>query len=208
MAHYNKLSVELLGDRGRAEVLRFLYRNRHNRFSQREMSDALNIPPATISRTCRKLVKLNIVDHFNVGKTILYHFDEKSYIAKKILVPIFKNEENFFSDLIKDILRTLKPDLARCIKEIVLFGSIVRGEDTPASDVDLAIVIRCAVSPLRTNMLMHDKIKEIEEHFIDESVNRKIYLDIHFFVEGDTSSDKKGISLARVYEEGTVIWRP
>lgn len=207
MGYYNRLSVELLGDRNQAEVLRFLYRNRPNRFSQRQMSNTLNIPPATMSRTCKKLMDLNIVDHFNVGKTILYNFDEKSYIAERILVPVFENEKNFFGDLVKDVLRTLDPKLTECIKEIVLFGSILRDEDTPASDVDLAIVIKNTSTPLRTAMVMDDDIKNIEEHFIHESVNHKIHLDIHIFIEGELRKNKKGISSAKIREEGTIIWR-
>lgn len=207
MSYYNKLSVELLGDRNQVEVLRFLYRNRPNRFSQRQMSNALNIPPATISRTCKKIEVLNIVVHNNIGKSILYHFDGESYIAKRILVPVFENEENFFCDLIKDIMSTLNRELAKCIKEIVLFGSILRDEDTPASDIDLAIVIKSATALTRTTTLMHNRIEEIEKHFIHESVKRDIPLDIHMFLEGEKRKNKKGISLTKVREEGTVIWR-
>lgn len=199
MAFYRKLSVEILGDKNRVEVLRFLFRNKPNRFSQKQISDSLNITPATTSRTCRKLEELDVVDCLEVGRTILYRLNSASYIVSKFLEPIFEREATIFHDLVKDILTKLDPNLKILIKEIILFGSTVVDEDTPVSDIDLAIVFYKHIST-------KDRVKDIEEHFLHQAVEFKIHLDTHFFIEGK-SHKGKGISLEHVYDQGVIIWR-
>ena len=196
MGYYSDLSVEILGDRTRVAILRFLYRNKPNRFSQKQISDSIGIHPSSVSRACSSLEKLNLVDRFNAGKTILYKLDEDSYITQKILVPVFTNEKEFFRDLVKNVLQSLDQNLKQLIREIFLFGSIPRGEDSPSSDIDLAIIIK-AVSG--------EKVSKIRRHFLNAAVTLKLNIDLHFFVEGDEST-KKGVSLKDVYGQGELIW--
>lgn len=207
MGYHNKLSVEILGDRNRAEILRFLYKNSPNRFSQKQMSVSLGIPLATMSRTCRKLENLNVVNHLNVGKTILYSLAEGSYIVRGFLLPIFKGEEVFLKKLVSDIVSGLKPDLIKQIKEILVFGSILDDKDTPESDIDLAIVLfDDQHGGAHACTLARDGRKKIEEHFVYESVKLRIRLDPHIFLDCERKKGK-GISLTQVYEHGTVLWR-
>ncbi|MFH1653314.1 MAG: nucleotidyltransferase domain-containing protein [Pseudomonadota bacterium] len=175
-------------------ILRFLYRNRPNRFSQKQISDSVGIHPSTISRACNSLEQLKLIDRFNAGKTILYKLDEESYITRKIIIPLFAKERNFFKDFIKDILQSLDQNLKALIKEIFLFGSIVKGDDTPSSDIDIAIVIRS-----------NAEIEKVKEHFLNEAVKLKLNLDIHIFIEGEENKEK-GLSLDDVYKQGELIW--
>jgi|SRR3989338_8558114 len=198
MGYYSNISVELFGDRTQVALLRFLYRNRPNRFSQKQISNSVGIHPSSISRTCSALERFNLVDRFNAGKTILYKIDEESYVVQKILVPLFENERSFFNDLVKNIIQSLNPKLKMVIGKIVLFGSILKGTDTPSSDIDIAIVIKTVKS---------GNIEKIREHFLNSAVKLKLNLDMHIFVENDSHSyERKGLSLNDVYQNGELIW--
>lgn len=205
MGYYNKLSVEILGDRNRVEVLRFLYRNRPERFSQKQMSSSLNITTSTMSRTCRNLAGLGLVNAFSAGNTVLYNLDEGSYVVGKFLAPIFENEEGFFGGLIEDVLLGLDPSLKKRIKEILVFGSVLDNEDTPASDIDLAIVIYNGNRAQKSDLIREDA-KKIQEYFVHKSVSLKVSLDVHIFFEGEEKKGK-GISLKQISAQGMVIWR-
>lgn len=206
MGYYRDLSMEILGDRTRVAILRFLYRNKPNRFSQKQISDSIGVHPSSISRACSSLEKLNLIDRFSAGKTILYKLDEDSYITQKILVPLFANEKDFFRDLVTDILRSLDQDLINLIKEILLFGSILSGEDSPSSDIDLAIIIKAVHgSALRTRLTEDESITKIRHYFLSAAVALKLNLDLHVFVEGE-SSKEKGLSLEGVRGQGELIW--
>lgn len=206
MGYYSNLSMEILGDRTQVAILRFLYKNLPNCFSQKQIGSSIGINPASISRTCNSLEQLNLLDRFNAGKTILYKLDEDSYIVRKILIPLFKNEKDFFGDLTKDILRSLDQNLKSLIKEIFLFGSILKGKDMPSSDIDLAIVLRGVNgNGLRRSSSENNKIEKIREHFLNEAVKFKLNLDLHVFIE-DGIGKEKGLSLNDVYKEGELIW--
>jgi|GEM_PF-4327980 len=208
MGYFSRISVELLGERHQAEILRFLYRNKPHRFSQRQIGDSLKMTPATVSRTCRRLEELHILERQTVGKSVLYGFEEDSFIARRILVPVFRNEERLFTELIDDIMSTLSGEVAEVIDEILLFGSVVNGEDTPESDIDLAIVIgNEGERTSLTDSTMQDLIREIEEHFIHRSVEYKIDMDVHIFFKEKASKKEKGIALEKVREKGMVVWR-
>lgn len=208
MGYYSDLSIEILGDKTRVAILRFLYRNKPNRFSQKQISNSVGIHPSSISRTCNSLERLNLIDRFSAGKTILYKLDEDSYVTKKLLVPLFENEKNFFTDLIKSILQSLEQNLKNLIKGIFLFGSIIKREDTPSSDIDVAIVIKPAQGALlRTETFKGEKIEKIKNHFLNAAVMLKLNLDIHFFIEGEKKlPTARGLSLKNIQEQGELIW--
>ncbi|MFH1653902.1 MAG: nucleotidyltransferase domain-containing protein [Pseudomonadota bacterium] len=145
---------------------------------------------------------MKLIDRFNAGKTILYKLDEESYITRIILIPLFAKERDFFKDFIKEILQSLDQNLMTLIKEIFLFGSIVKGEDTPSSDIDIAIIIK-AIQPI--SIKTGAKIENIKTHFLNGAVKLKLNLDIHIFNEGEEHKEK-GLSLNDVYKQGELIW--
>ncbi len=197
MGYFSNLSVEILGDKTQVAILRFLYRNKPNRFSQKQISDSVGIHPSSISRACGLLEKFNLIDKQNAGKTNLYKIAGNSYIVQKILKPLFDNEANFFSDLIKNIVQSLTLNLKSKIKNIFLFGSIIKGMDTPASDIDLAIELQVNTKK--------SEIDEIREHFINKAVYFRLGIDMHFFIKGE-KAQKKGLSLERVKNSGELVW--
>jgi len=203
MSFYRNMSIELLGDRKQAMVLRLLYRNQQHRFSQKEISDVLNIHPSTISRVCKKLEKFNVICRYTVGKNILYHLDMDSFITQKIIIPVFRNEEKFFEDLAIEIIDKMDSKIINDISSIYLFGSIVQNEDLPSSDIDLGIILKHVdITGIRTA-----EIKEvIERDILALATHLKLHLDVHIFTSGEKRR-KQGLTLNDICEQGTVIWK-
>ena len=81
------------------------------------------------------------------------------------------------------------------IKEIVLFGSVARGEDTEYSDIDILIVT--------------DDEELIEDQISDEVLNILLYkeehISAHIMSEDHYNKTRNFSFLRNVYEDGVVI---
>ncbi len=117
------------------EMLRFLYLNAGESFTQRGMAIALDVSPTAISKSLEapKKAALITVKKDPLSKRLSIAMDRnnpESYRRKRI-----ENLDMLYSSGLVDHLSDQFPGTT-----IILFGSYSRGEDTTSSDIDIAII--------------------------------------------------------------------
>lgn len=123
---------ELCGSRCRAELLRLLFAGSGARLHLRELARRAGLAAATVRQEIRKLVLLNLVCEEKDGN--------RSYYQANRDHPLFPDLRNLVakSSGLADVLReALAGD---GIEVAFVFGSLARGEETGASDIDLLVV--------------------------------------------------------------------
>lgn len=82
------------------------------------------------------LVAAGIVRQRQAGRAHQYTLARKNIVVEKIILPIFREEDELRNDLIETIVKYYAPDTI----SLVLFGSFARGDETDSSDVDVLAV--------------------------------------------------------------------
>ncbi|MBM4030512.1 MAG: nucleotidyltransferase domain-containing protein [Planctomycetes bacterium] len=97
--------------------------------------------------------------------------------------------------LVNAIVREIGPE------EIILFGSLARGDDTVASDVDLMVVEREAFGPGRSRRRVTSRIREALWEF-------RVPLDILVFSRDEVERWRNSLNhvIGRASREGKVLY--
>lgn len=128
----------ILGSKVKIKILRALYKFPDKGFSVRQLASFLDIDHKSVALSVKEFEAMNLVRIKTYGKTNTITLNKKSYIYKNIL-GIFKEEKRTFDELIRKLKSNFKnKDILSC----AVFGSLVKGQETPSSDIDLLIVTR------------------------------------------------------------------
>ncbi|MBI2137572.1 nucleotidyltransferase domain-containing protein [Candidatus Woesearchaeota archaeon] len=128
------------------------------KLSQREISKILNVSPTAVANSVRKLKDAKFV---KVEKTKTINFVSFNRDEPKAIW--LKRVENLKSICLSGLSDYFEKELAG--GTVVLFGSYSIGEDTNASDIDIAVVER------------KDKLLHLEEY--ERILNRKINVNFY-----------------------------
>lgn len=126
----------------KVKILRFLIRTGAE-WNGRQISKEIRVSPATAHKALQALHGQGVLVMRNVGKTHIYDLNEGNYLVNDLLRPLFDRENRVLNCII-DLIRK-KIHISRIMKNIIsvcLFGSVSTGKDNPASDIDLAVIVR------------------------------------------------------------------
>ena len=126
------------------EILLFLLERTGERFSQREIAQALNTSPTTITNALPQLHEHITIQKTKTANYITAKRDKKTRQLKRAA-----NLKNIY---ITGLADELEEQLAGAT--IILFGSYSKGEDTKTSDIDIAIIGR---KPKTINLEAYEK---------------------------------------------------
>lgn len=128
---------DILGQKGKVKILRYLTFASGN-LTARGISRRTGLTPWACIKTLRELETLGLIKMERAGRSNLYILNNQNYVNKKILLPLFKKEKDLVNTAITWIIKKIhfKPI------SIVLFGSIVRGQEEMESDIDLCILVK------------------------------------------------------------------
>jgi predicted nucleotidyltransferase len=109
--------------------------------SEREIASILKVSHMSVNRTLKELAENNMVSFVSAGKAHLWKLNRSSYGFKVISGIIEKIAllEPPLNDLIKTIKRGIP---SRLVVRVVLFGSVAKGGENAASDIDLFLVAK------------------------------------------------------------------
>ncbi|MEK6874166.1 MAG: nucleotidyltransferase domain-containing protein [Nanoarchaeota archaeon] len=118
-----------------SEVFSLLCTRAGEKLSQREIAKLLNVSPTAISKIVKNLIKKKLVkmEKTKTINFISFNRDEPRAIE-------LKRAENLKMIYLSGLSDYLEEQLAGAT--IILFGSYSRGEDTKASDLDIAVIGR------------------------------------------------------------------
>ena len=129
----------ILGQRSKVALLRFLTRTRVQ-MSGRELSRALGLDHKTCHKALQDLSREGVVDQQKIGTAIVYRMNENHVIVREILQKVFEKEDLLLADYAEE----LRKSLGVRVYSLILFGSVVRGEEEATSDVDMVLVVKDA----------------------------------------------------------------
>ncbi len=140
------------------EIFSLLCIRAGERLSQREIAKLLNVSPTAVAKPVKRLQEKNLA---KIEKTKTINFVSFNRDEQKAIE--LKRAENLKNAYVSGLSDYLEEQLAG--STIILFGSYSRGEDTNASDIDIAVIGR------------KDKMLELEEY--EKILNRKINMNFY-----------------------------
>ena len=140
------------------EIFSLLCIRAGEKLSQREIAKLLNVSPTAVAKPIKQLQEKDLA---KIEKTKTINFVSFNRDEQKAIE--LKRAENLKNAYVSGLSDYLEEQLAG--STVILFGSYSRGEDTNASDIDIAVIGR------------KDKMLELEEY--EKILNRKINMNFY-----------------------------
>lgn len=128
----------IFGSAGNVRVLRALVTNRAPQ-SAPELARLAGLSPQGVRLILDTLVQQQLVKAHGAGRAQLYALNESHPFAEA-LAALFQEEQQRWERLIATIHETLAKHGA-AVRSAWLYGSVARAEDTPRSDMDIALLV-------------------------------------------------------------------
>lgn len=154
----------VLNQETKVGIIRFLF-NTHAEWSGRQIAKEIGVSPATCHKALRELYSENILLLKSVGVTHLYKLNQKSYIVKNILSGLFQKEKLIPHLLNKTIVTEIRNKIKEKVVSILLFGSVAKKKENPASDIDIMVVIKRSSDKKMTEKILDGINDKIIENF-------------------------------------------
>lgn len=153
-----------------------------------ELARTLGVPPSSLQRPLAALVAAGVMEIRQDGNRVYYHVNRHSPTYAELRGLIIKS-----SGLVHVLQDALRPH-GKSIELAFVYGSFARGEETAASDVDLAIVGTVGLAALSLPLRMvRDRL--------GREINATVYSPAEF---AKKAHDRKHF-LARVLEGRTLM---
>jgi len=133
----HKYLEHLLGNKITLSTLRILINYKGRIFTIRSLAQDAGASHPEVSATVTELEKFGVVQIQPVGRAHQISLNEKSFVLKEIIEPIFKAEKKTLDKVIlilKEHLDTKK------IISSVIFGSVSKGTEKEDSDIDVLVI--------------------------------------------------------------------
>ena len=131
-------AIQLVKYRGSREMLETLLRFPERQFTINELSRDAGVPFASAWRLVQKWEPAGLIDTGRVGRSVTVRLHKSDYLdSVASLLKISKSPQAFTARALREILA-----VEEGVKQAYLFGSVARGEETPSSDIDLALLVR------------------------------------------------------------------
>ncbi len=134
---------DILGNRTQVKLLRLLARTR-SAHTGRELARLIGQSHNTTRFALEELECNGLIIKQQAGRSNLYSLDQDNIVFSDILLPAFKLEERLFGE----VASILSQELGKVLLDIILFGSVAKGEEAPRSDLDLVLVLKDGVKPV------------------------------------------------------------
>ncbi len=133
----HKVLESIFSSPAKIRILRVLF-NSPQPLSGRQIGELSGFTHKGAIQALESLVELGAVKQRRVGKAYQYSFSKDSIFVEKIIIPCIVAEASLFDDLKKEITANFGKDTM----SLVLYGSIVRGEEKKGSDIDIIAIVK------------------------------------------------------------------
>ena len=131
----------VLNSEYKVRILRFLCR-KGGEWIGRRLAAELSMNPVTAHRALRELHQATILDFRKVGSHFLYSLRDDHCLVREVLRPLFEREARTRDRLLNVLKRAFRAKLRASVVAAAIYGSLARGEERPASDIDLLVLVR------------------------------------------------------------------
>ncbi|MFZ3063842.1 MAG: nucleotidyltransferase domain-containing protein [Nitrospirota bacterium] len=183
----------IFGSPAKVRILRTLF-NSPQPLSGRQVGELSGLTHKGAIHAIQSLVDLGAVRHRKVGKAYQYSLLKGNIFVEKIILPCIRAESGLFDGLKKDITAHFGRDAI----SLILYGSIVRGEEKRGSDIDLMVVVRDE----RVKKAVEGKAEE-RTHYFNKRYNA--LLSLHCFTLSEIKAKKNSPLIKTIIKESVVI---
>ncbi len=128
---------QVLGNKVAITLLRTMINYRGKIFTIRGLADEAKVSPNETALVIHGLEKFGIIKIQPVGRAYQLELNKDSYILNKIIEPMVQAEKNTFDELLAILKKHLD---TKKITSVVIFGSVVKGQEKIDSDIDLLVI--------------------------------------------------------------------
>ena len=116
-------------------------------------------------RSCLKaltaLEGLYLITRQRGGRDHLFALNRNHVLVKEAVLPLLEQERRFLGGLIA----FLRPKLVNVTESVILFGSVVRKEETVRSDLDVCLVVHSNQEKKRAQEIVHAIASECKHRY-------------------------------------------
>lgn len=134
---YKFVLDSIFSQKSKIKALRCLV-NCGREISIREVAREIKASHPNVSAILTELKSEGIVRSSRVGRSVIYSLNDGHYLVEEIIKPVFVAERMAK----KRMFARIKDSINFNFESIILFGSILRGEEKPTSDIDLAVIVK------------------------------------------------------------------
>ena len=192
---FHKLFLDLFKSEVKLKIIEFLLKHEAS-MSEREIASVLDVSHMSVNRTMQDLAEMNLVNYILVGNAHLWKVNRQSFAYKALthFIKTLKSLPDPLSELKRLIIKHLSKPF---IKQLVLFGSVAKGEELPNSDIDLFILIENA----RDRKALEQCIEKLSMECLDVFGNRLA----PYILTRRQYNEKKGLSVIAEIKQGVQL---
>ena len=117
--------------------------------------------PRSALKALTELEELGVVNRQRGGRDHLFTLNREHFLVVNIIMPLYQKENMFPGAIKKEIASILK----NFVISAAIFGSVVRNEEEPRSDVDLCCVVDSIKSENAVRNLLNSKSGNLNVKF-------------------------------------------
>lgn len=173
MKLHNSLD-EVLGNRTKVQILRTLFQY-PGEFTGRHIARLCNLPTMPVLRNLNELASNDLLNVKQAGRSKLFSLN-KSNVMYKPLKNIFLAEKSFpekLEKIIRDYIEE-NPKIRNKIVHAALFGSFLKQQEEPGSDIDLLLLLEAKTDK--------DKVHEYFQ-YLDSKIGTLFGNHLHLYME-------------------------
>lgn len=191
-----QLIENIFGSKSRIRVLKKLSKHSDWWFNITELSKDMGMNKGGLSKILNRLEKENLIIMNRKGRIKIFKINGQNIFVDKIVIPLFKMEEDLFSDIKKKIAEQF-PE--KQTVSIILYGSYAKGLERLDSDIDVMVIVE--------NRIFERKCRIIAENLSSEFLNKGLMLTIDIIIKGEFRKLylQKEPSVKSIAETGIVL---
>lgn len=151
---------DILGSRSRIAVLRVLH-GIAVPLNASQIAARTSLTRPAVASVLSDFARMGIVLSSPAGRASVHWINRENVYVENLIDPLLLAEHDLPANLTDDLAWTFQDDAV----SVVLFGSYARGDQTPASDVDVALVAEDAVGKDKLDALAVDHSVEFRNRF-------------------------------------------
>ncbi len=124
----------------KVRLLRFLCQ-KGGEWSGRRLAAVISVPPTTAHHALRELREATVLEFKQTGNSFVYSLRDEHVLVHDVLRPLFQREARLPEQLTALLRQSLSAKLRAAVVSAALYGSVATGQERPASDIDLLVLV-------------------------------------------------------------------
>jgi predicted nucleotidyltransferase len=150
--YFRGYQERIVGSRSKVRLLRVLFRFPDSDFTGEDLGRKAGVSKPMTHKALSELVEENLVARRVAGRAYLYRLVPESYSAK-LVAPLFRDDDSPLEGLARLLRKKFE---GSPISSATLYGSVVRGEEKPDSDIDIYVVLKRETDRSRVEALVSE----------------------------------------------------